>query len=56
MDEFRSVRMEALLMLGGYDIDATTEELRAKLCDFYNRRAMRPLPAFDLPLPQPHQS
>lgn len=40
MDDFRSVRIEALVLLGGYDIDASPEELRAKLDRFYESRNM----------------
>jgi hypothetical protein len=56
MDEFRAIRMEALIFLGGYDLGATSEELRAKLDAFFERRFRQPLPTEHLPSQPPPQS
>lgn len=36
-DRFRSTRLEALVLLGGYDIDETTEQIRERLTRYYER-------------------
>lgn len=36
-DRFRSTRLEALVLLGGYDIAETTEQIRERLTRYYER-------------------